>query len=108
MWNSEEIGVALSSDWSEFCWWLDNLEHGSGDEIDWLVALWDLVGGVVDGFVPAATSDGDALEFRNTGEATVCSLVEKSSDGGVGVDGGKTGKWVRNRSSVDDRVELKT
>lgn len=108
LWDSEEVSVTFSSDGSELLWWLDDFENGSGDEIDWLVALWDLVGGVVDGFVPAATSNGDTLEFWNTGEATISSLVEESFDGGVGVDRGESGKWVLNRSSVDDGVELKT
>lgn len=80
LWNAEEVGVALAGDWQKLSWRSDYLEDGFWNKVDWLVALWDLVGGVVDRLVPAAASDGDALEFRNTRETTVCSFVEKRLD----------------------------
>lgn len=108
LWNAEEVGVALAGDWHKLSWRRDDLEDGLGNKVDRLVALWDLVGWIVDGLVPAATSDGDALEFRDTRETTVGSLVEKRLDFGVGIDSGKTGEWILDRSSVDNRVKLET
>ena len=84
--NAEEVGVALAGDWHKLSWRRDDLEDGFGNEVDRLVALWDLVSWVVGRLVPAATSDGDALEFWDTGETTVGSLVEKRLDFGVGID----------------------
>lgn len=108
LWNAEEVGVTLAGDWHKLSWRSNDLEDRIGNELDRLVALWDLVGWVVDGLVPAATSDGDALEFRDTRETTVVSLVEKRLDFRVRIDRCESGEWILDRSSVDNRVKLET
>jgi len=108
LWNTEEVGITLAGDWHKLSWRRDDLEDGFWNKIDWLVALWDLVGRVVDRLVPAATSNGDALEFWNTRETTVGSLVDKRTDFGVGIDCCETSEWIRDGSGVDNGVKLET
>lgn len=108
LWNAEEIGIAFAGDWHKLSWRSDDLENGFWNKVDRLVALWDLVSGVVDRLVPAATSDGDALEFWNTRETAVCSLVEKRLDFVVGIDRSEAGERILDGSSVDDGVKLET
>lgn len=108
LWHAEEIGIALAGDWHKLSWRSDDLENGFWNKVDRLVALWDLVSGVVDRLVPAATSDGDALEFWNTRETAVCSLVEKRLDFVVGIDRSEAGERILDGSSVDDGVKLET